>query len=72
MIDFTTLLQTLDTKGTKVFAELKHSDAVASIVYANVSELKENIDNIISQYLPGYQLVSTLEGQLYKCSCNLL
>ena len=66
MPDFTALENELNTKGTKILFEIKHNDQVLTFIYENVVDTKQSMDDIVSQYLPNYNISSTLESGIYK------
>ena len=66
MADFNALEIELNTKGTKVVYEVKHTDQVLTFLYENVSETKEVMDSIVQSYLTNFNITSTLEEMNYK------
>lgn len=66
MADFIGLENELNTKGTKVFFEVRNNDEVVIFVYENVTDTKENMDGIVQSYLTNYTITSSLELGVYK------
>lgn len=66
MTDFTGLETELNTKGTKIFYEVKHTEKSVSFVYENVSETKQVMDNIVMSYLTNFNVSCSLENSVYK------
>ena len=61
----------LNTKGTLVTIVCSESktEKELNIVYESVTDNKSVLDGIISSYLTGYSVNSTLELGVYKCMC---
>jgi hypothetical protein len=66
MADFIGLENELNTKGTKVYYEVRNNDETVTFIYDSVTDTKENMDGIVQSYLTNYKITSTLELNVYK------
>ena len=66
MPDFNVLEIELNTKGTKIFYEVKHNEQTLSFSYEDVLETKQQMDSIVNSYLTNFTITSSLENELYK------
>ena len=75
MVDWETLIQELNNIGTQVYASLDTPGDLnlicANIVYDNINETKEYVDNLVNNAFVGqFKLTSTLELNQYKAAVS--
>ena len=72
MADFIGLENELNTKGTKIVYEVKHSDQSLSFMYDNVTEEKAVMDAIVMSYLTNFNVSCSLENSVYKGDATII
>ncbi len=75
MVDWETLIQELNNIGTQVYTSLDTPGNLnlicANIVYDNINETKEYVDNLVNNAFVGqFKLTSTLELNQYKAAVS--
>lgn len=71
MADFTGLENELNTKGTKIFYEVKHNQESVSFFYENVTEEKAVMDAIVMSYLTNFNVSCSLDNFVYKGDASI-
>tara|TARA_Y100000389_G_C17379780_1_gene473682 strand:+ start:700 stop:930 length:231 start_codon:yes stop_codon:yes gene_type:complete len=72
MIDLTGLTIELNKIGDFIYIDqgvLRTGGMSVDIIYNNITEDKAQVDSIVSTFLVGFTINSTLENGEYKASC---